>query len=177
MHSETSIWIAAPPRAVFPLVADLARWPERLPHYRYVRILSRRAEGTRAAMSAWRGPIPVFWEALQTPDAERLSVRFVHVRGITRGMEVLWTLTPEGDGTRATIAHDLRLGWPVVGGFLAEHVIAPQFIEPIAARTLRCFKAAAEEAAAGDGAAEALGAAHDDAAPPRPRAASGGGHA
>jgi ribosome-associated toxin RatA of RatAB toxin-antitoxin module len=163
VHSETSIWIAAPPRAVFPLVADLARWPERLPHYRYVRILSRRPEGTRAAMSAWRGPIPVFWEALQTPDAERLTVRFLHLRGITRGMEVLWTLSPERGGTRATIVHDLVLGWPVVGEFLADHVIAPQFIEPIAARTLRCFKAAAEEAAASNGAAEL------------PAAAAGGG--
>jgi ribosome-associated toxin RatA of RatAB toxin-antitoxin module len=150
MHSESTIWIAAPPQAVFPLVADLDRWAERLPHYRYVRILSRRPEGTRAAMSARRGWIPVSWEALQAPDADRLTVTFRHVRGVTRGMEVLWTLLPERGGTRATIAHDLRLGWPVVGAFLADRVIAPQFIEPIAARTLRCFKAIAEREAAVD---------------------------
>ncbi len=144
MHSEISIWIDAPPETVYSLVADLERWPERLPHYRYVRILSRRPEGTRASMSARRGAIPVFWEALQTPDAERLTVRFRHVRGITRGMDVLWTLAPERGGTRATILHDLELGWPLVGGFLADRVIAPQFIEPIAATTLRRFKAIAE---------------------------------
>lgn len=148
MHSEISIWIAAPPEMVFRLVADLDRWPEHLPHYRYVRILSRRPEGTRAAMSARRGVIPVFWEALQAPDADRLTVRFRHERGITRGMEVLWTLVPERGGTLATIFHDLRLGWPLVGPFLADRVIAPQFIEPIAAETLRCFKAIAEGAGA-----------------------------
>lgn len=144
MHSEISIWIDAPPNAVFPLVADLERWPERLPHYRYVRVLARRPEGTHAAMSARRGPVPVFWEALQTPDPARGAIRFRHVGGITRGMDVLWTLAAERGGTRATITHDLHLRWPIVGTFLAERVIAPQFIEPIAGLTLARFKAIAE---------------------------------
>lgn len=144
MHSEISIRIEAPPERVFPLVADLERWPRHLPHYRYVRVLSRRAEGVHAAMSARRGRIPVFWEALQTPDPARGLIRFRHVRGITRGMEVLWTVAGERGGTRATITHDLDLEWPLVGGFVAERVIAPQFIEPIAGLTLARFKAIAE---------------------------------
>jgi len=144
VRSEISIWIEAPPEVVFPLVANLERWPEHLSHYRYVRIIAHHPEGTHAAMSARRGPIPVFWEAIQTPDSAGRTVRFRHVRGITRGMEVLWTLTPERGGTRASIRHDLGLRWPLVGSFLAEHVIARQFIEPIAGRTLARFKAIAE---------------------------------
>jgi ribosome-associated toxin RatA of RatAB toxin-antitoxin module len=144
VRSEISIWIEAPPEAVFPLVADLARWKERLPHYRYVRALSRDAAGTHAAMSARRGAIPVFWEAVQTADPAARTVRFRHVRGVTRGMQVLWTLEPERGGTRATITHDLDLRWPLLGPWIAEHVIAAQFIQPIAARTLACFKAIAE---------------------------------
>lgn len=144
MRSETSIWIAAPPERVFPLVADLARWPERLPHYRYVRVLERENGTVRAAMSARRGPIPVFWEALQTPDPQRREIRFRHVRGVTRGMEVLWTLTPERGGTMARIFHDLDLRWPLIGPFLAERIVGPQFIDPIAGMTLRRFKALAE---------------------------------
>jgi ribosome-associated toxin RatA of RatAB toxin-antitoxin module len=144
VRSEVSIWIAAPPERVFPLVADLARWPERLPHYRYVRILAREDGTVRAAMSARRGFIPVFWHALQTPDPRTREIRFRHVRGVTRGMEVLWTLTPERGGTLARITHALDLRWPWVGRFLAERVVGPQFIEPIAGKTLRRFKALAE---------------------------------
>jgi ribosome-associated toxin RatA of RatAB toxin-antitoxin module len=144
VHSEISIWIGAPPERVFPLVADLGRWPERLPHYRYVRILRRSGGTVVAAMSARRGAIPVFWEAEQTTDPEGGRVRFRHVGGVTRGMEVLWSLDREAGGTRARITHDLDLRWPIVGGFLADRVIAPQFIEPIAALTLRRFKTLAE---------------------------------
>jgi len=148
VHSSVSIWIAAPPERVFDLVADLERWPERLPHYRYVRVTGRKGGTTRARMSARRGPVPVFWEAEQTPDPVSRTIRFRHVGGVTRGMEVLWTLRPERegarDGTRAAITHDLDLRWALVGRFLAERVIAPQFIEPIAGATLRRFKMLAE---------------------------------
>ena len=146
MRSETEAWIDAPPDVVFPLVADLGRWPEWLPHYRYVRILGVNDGVTRAAMGARRGPIPVAWEAIQTPEPGTRRVRFRHVRGITRGMEVLWTLEPERGGTRARIRHDLELRWPWVGPWVAKHVIARQFIEPIAGRTLARFKALAESA-------------------------------
>jgi ribosome-associated toxin RatA of RatAB toxin-antitoxin module len=154
MHSSVSIWIAAPPERVFDLVADLERWPERLPHYRYVRVVGRSGPVTRARMSARRGVIPVYWVADQTPDAGARTIRFRHVGGVTRGMDVLWTLRPERfgarDGTRASITHDLdfRLGIAPVGRFLAERVIASQFIEPIAGATLRRFKAIAEGPAA-----------------------------
>ena len=144
MRSETSIWIDASPDEVFPLVADLPRWPERLPHYRYVRVLSHNHDETLAAMSARRGPIPIFWHAVQTPDPATRRIVFRHVRGITRGMEVLWTLEPERGGTRARILHDLDLRWPWIGPWFAEHVIARGFIHPIASRTLARFKAIAE---------------------------------
>jgi len=138
------MWIAAPPRDLFDLVSDLSRWERLLPHYRYVRILDQTNGVTRAAMSARRGRIPVFWEALQTRDLETLSIRFRHVRGVTRGMDVVWSLTPERGGTLASVRHDLRFRVPLVGEWLAKRVIAREFIEPIVAKTLGCFRAAAE---------------------------------
>jgi ribosome-associated toxin RatA of RatAB toxin-antitoxin module len=144
VRSEISTWIDAPPETVFPLAANLPRWPEWLPHYRYVRILSQADGETLAAMSARRGMIPVFWHAIQTPDAAARRIHFRHVRGITSGMEVVWTLEAERGGTRARIVHDLELRWPLVGPWFAEHVIAHGFIEPIARRTLARFKTLAE---------------------------------
>jgi ribosome-associated toxin RatA of RatAB toxin-antitoxin module len=141
------MWIGASPRDLFDLVSDLSSWERLLPHYRYVRILHQEDGVTRAAMSARRGKIPVFWEALQTRDAEALTIRFRHVRGITRGMDVVWSLTPERGGTRASVRHDLEFRVPLVGEWLAERVIARQFIEPIVAKTLGCFRAVAERRA------------------------------
>ena len=138
------MWVHASPRDLYNLVSDLSRWESLLPHYRYVRILDRRNGTTRAAMSARRGWIPVFWEALQTLDPEARTIRFRHVRGITRGMDVVWSFTPERDGTVARVEHDLDFGLPVIGGWLAERVIAREFIEPIVAKTLGCFRAVAE---------------------------------
>ena len=144
MRSTASIWIESSPRDLFELVSDLSRWERLLPHYRYVRILSRDGGTTHAAMSARRGFFPVFWEALQTVDSEARTIRFRHVRGITRGMEVLWSFTPERGGTRARVDHDLDFRVPLVGRWLAERVIVREFIEPIVSKTLGRFRAVAE---------------------------------
>jgi hypothetical protein len=60
-------------------------------------------------------------------------------------MEVAWILTPlEHGAVDVRIRHELRLAWPVIGGLVADRVVGPLFIEPIARRTLRTIKAIAE---------------------------------
>ena len=146
MRSSASIWIQAPPGEVYALVSDLSRWEERLPHYRYVRIRETQGASIRAAMSARRGILPVFWEAIQTNDAKSRTIRFHHVRGVTRGMDVVWSFLPERGGTRARVDHELEFGVPVIGEWLAHRVIAREFIEPIVAKTLSRFRQLAEAA-------------------------------
>lgn len=143
----------APVERIFALAAEVERWPELLPHYRYVRRLppeDRTGGDRRFAMGALRGPIPVRWEAVQRPLPELGVIEFTHTGGVTRGMEVAWRLIPGPGATRVEIEHELSLGWPLVGGFAAERVIGPQFIEPIARQTLRRIKALAEQAPALD---------------------------
>jgi uncharacterized membrane protein len=133
----------APYERVFDLAADVERWPELLPHYRYVRRLPD-AERRHFAMGARRGPIPVSWRAVQRPIPEERRIEFVHTGGVTRGMEVAWRFTERDGALDVSIEHELELAWPVIGGFAAEHVIGPQFIEAIAGRTLRRVKELAE---------------------------------
>ena len=148
MKSEIGIVIDAPLERVFALGAEIERWPERLPHYRFVRAVPDPQGRRRFAMSARRGPIPVRWEAVQAPKPAERRIEFTHTGGVTRGMEVAWILTPLEDGSvDVRIRHELHLGWPIIGGFAAEHVVGPQFIEPIARRTLRTIKAIAERGA------------------------------
>ncbi|HET9878811.1 MAG TPA: SRPBCC family protein [Candidatus Limnocylindria bacterium] len=145
MKSRLAVRMRAPIEVIFPLAADVERWPERLAHYRFVRRVADPNGERRFAMGARRGPIPVRWEAVQRPMPDARRIEFVHTGGVTRGMRVAWTFTPEPDGvTLVAIEHELELAWPVLGHFAAERVIGPQFIEPIAHRTLRRIRDLAE---------------------------------
>ncbi|MEO5985835.1 MAG: SRPBCC family protein [Candidatus Limnocylindria bacterium] len=144
MKSTLHEIMRAPWERIFPLAADVERWPEVLPHYRYVRPVADPDGERRFAMGARRGPIPVRWEAIIRPLREERMIEFVHTGGVTRGMWVAWRLEPIDGGTDVSIEHRLELGWPLIGGFAAEHVIGPQFIEAIAGRTLRRIREIAE---------------------------------
>jgi hypothetical protein len=133
----------APFERVFALAAEVERWPELLPHYRYVRRLPDPTE-RHFEMGARRGPIPVRWRAIQRPLPDERRIEFVHTGGVTRGMAVAWRFEEGGDGLDVSIEHELDLGWPLIGDFAARRVIGPQFIDAIAGRTLRRVKELAE---------------------------------
>jgi ribosome-associated toxin RatA of RatAB toxin-antitoxin module len=138
--------MAADPRRVFDLAVDVERWPELLPHYRYVRRLPDPDGERRFAMGARRGAIPVRWEAVQRPYRDDGVIEFVHTGGVTRGMRVAWRIAPREDGADVSIEHELRLGWPLVGEVVASRLIGPHFVDAIAGRTLRRVKQLAEAA-------------------------------
>ncbi len=145
-RTTTSIDIGAPPDVIYRFAAATEHWPEYLPHYRYVRVLERRGATQVVAMSAWRDVIPVSWVAEQTNDPQRPTIRFVHVRGWTRGMEVEWRFDPIAAGTRVTIEHLLSFQFPVAAEWLGEHVVGGFFIDNVAGKTLARMKALAEAA-------------------------------
>ena len=145
MKSELHEPMRAPYDVVFDLAAGVERWPEILPHYRYVRPIADPAGERRFAMGARRGPLPVRWEAIQRPMRDDRRIEFVHTGGVTKGMWVAWHFADAPDGTLdVSIEHRLDLGWPVIGGWAAEHVVGPQFIDAIAGRTLRRIRELAE---------------------------------
>jgi ribosome-associated toxin RatA of RatAB toxin-antitoxin module len=141
MHTVDALRIAATPAQVFRAASEVERWPQILPHYRWVRMLERRPDGGVVEMSANRpfGPLnwPTWWVSEMWVDAPKLEVRYRHIRGITRGMDVVWSIVPDGDGTRATIVHQWTgPSWPLIRRPAAEWVIGPVFVHGIASRTL-----------------------------------------
>ncbi|HEY3279185.1 MAG TPA: SRPBCC family protein [Gemmatimonadales bacterium] len=143
MHVRASL------ECVFAAASAVERWPAILPHYRWV----RRGEGNLVEMAAWRpfGPLkyPTWWVSEMTQDPAAGEIRYRHVRGITRGMDVIWRVAPEGDGVAVEIVHTWDgPAWPLVGGLAARLVIGPVFIHGIASRTLAGIKRAVEEGAA-----------------------------
>ena len=143
MRSRIHQLMRAPYERVFDLAADVERWPQLLPHYRYVRRLADDAD-RHFAMGARRGPIPVSWRAVQRPLRDERRIEFVHTGGVTRGMQVAWRFEERDGALDVSIEHELELDWPIIGDFAAERVIGPQFIEAIAGRTLRRVKELAE---------------------------------
>lgn len=145
--------VGAPLQAVFELAADVERWPEHLPHYRFVRFRERQDGGGVVEMSANRpfGPVswPTWWVSRMDVRPYREGsgpvIRFRHVEGITVQMDVEWSFAPVTGGTHVTVLH-LWNGpsWPLIGSIAARAVIGPVFIHGIASRTLAGLARAAE---------------------------------
>lgn len=141
MHTIDRRTIDAPAGRVFAAAADVERWPAILPHYRWVRMLERRTGGGVVEMAAWRpfGPLnyPTWWVSEMWVDHAARRVRYRHIRGITRGMDVEWRVEQGGGGTDVTIVHQWEgPAWPLIRRPAAEWVIGPVFVHGIASRTL-----------------------------------------
>jgi len=167
MRSSIGIDIDAPPELVFRLARDVTRWERLLPHYTRSRAVGRAADGTaicafvaqRALVPVLGLGLPVAWRSRAWSEPARRRLRFVHVAGATRGMDVTWTIEPSAAGTRIEIAHEFerRLPIPALGAILGDGlfpaIVDRCFTRHIAGRTLATFKALAE-ALAVDGANE-----------------------
>jgi hypothetical protein len=137
---------------VFAAARDVERWPEILAHYRWVRLLEPRPGGALVEMAAWRpfGPLryPTWWVSEMRVEPDAATIRYRHVRGITAGMDVAWTLRANGAGVEVTVSHDWRgPAWPLIGAVAAAVVIGPVFVHGIASRTLAGLRRHLEAAA------------------------------
>src|SRR5258705_12935930 len=150
--------VRAPAMRMLETGVNVGRWPELLPHYRYVRFRERTGDAFGIVEMSANRPFgvvdwPTRWVSLmevQHPAGTTSpSIRFRHVGGVTTRMEVEWSFAPMRDaggaGTRVTVTH-LWDGpsWPFIGGLAARMVIGPVFVHGIASRTLEGLARAAE---------------------------------
>ncbi len=162
METVDEQFVRAPLEAVFETVSKVENWPAHLSHYRYVRFRNRRSDGGGLVeMSAYRpfhvvdtskGPLrfnwPTWWLSEMSVNGAEPSIRFRHVGGITKGMEVEWSFKAGSRGTHVRILHV----WdgppvPIVGVWAAMYLIGPVFVHGIASRTLAGLAALAERKA------------------------------
>jgi hypothetical protein len=97
----------------------------------------------------WLGPIgiPVAWRSrfwAEAADPADLRLRFVHVRGATRGMDVTWHITPRPNGCTVAIVHDFARRLPLIPADWFPATVDRLFVRPIAGQTLATFKQLAE---------------------------------
>lgn len=152
MRTVDRIRVRAPLKRVFEAASGVARWPAILPHYRWVRFLNNGL----VEMAAWRpfGVLnyPTWWVSEMTVNEAASEIRYRHVRGITRGMDVVWRMVEAGGSSSGSEHVDVEIvhtwdgpRWPLIGRLAANLVIGPVFIHGIASRTLAGIKRAAEK--------------------------------
>jgi ribosome-associated toxin RatA of RatAB toxin-antitoxin module len=139
LRTENSIVIRAPIEKIFQTTSDLLLWPKVLPHYRWIRVLKAGDDGLVVKMAARRGWLPIQWTSRFKVDPNVPELYFEHLKAFTRGMKVRWTYTPTSEGVLVSISHELERA-SAVGRWFAHRVLGEMFIEPVATRTLSCFK-------------------------------------
>jgi ribosome-associated toxin RatA of RatAB toxin-antitoxin module len=144
LHRTNTIAIDGDLDTIYRLGAEIERWPDLLPHYRFVEVLWRDGNRRVARMGASRDGLPVSWLAYQErfPDEPRITFR--HIGGFTRGMQVSWTFEEHDGLVTVRIAHDFRKGWPVLDRFVSATVVGEWFVSAIAGKTLVQVKLLAE---------------------------------
>jgi ribosome-associated toxin RatA of RatAB toxin-antitoxin module len=139
MHTENGIEIRGDIKRIFQVAAQVDKWPDILPHYRWVRVLQRKRRRTTVEMAARRGRIPVRWTAVQEVfPYERITYK--HIKGFTTGMDVTWSFKPGQERVGVVITHDFSLSWPLLGDFVSRYIVGALFVKPIASRTLQHLK-------------------------------------
>jgi ribosome-associated toxin RatA of RatAB toxin-antitoxin module len=135
--------IRSPAGICFNVAADVERWPDILPHYRFVRFREKTALGRGVVeMSAYRrfAPglnYPTWWVSQMRAEPGEHAVYYTHIEGVTRGMDVKWELHPRGNETFIRLFHTWDgPAWPIISGLAAKLVILPHFVSAIAQRTL-----------------------------------------
>jgi len=146
MRTANTVQMAGDLDHIVALAVDTERWPEILPHYRWVRLLEGGGDHKTVEMAARRDRIPVKWRAIQEVDRDGSTpvIRFRHIGGVTKGMEVAWLFEQGPDAVSVTIDHEFTPPWPLVGNLIADRIIGPQFVEAIANRTLATIKGIVE---------------------------------
>ncbi len=147
MHTENVIEMAGDLDRIVALASNVERWPDILPHYRWVTLLEGGGDRKVVEMAARRDRIPVRWRAVQEihRGGPTPVITYRHIWGVTKGMLVDWTFEPRTDDVVVRIRHDFDAPWPIVGGFLANQVIGPLFVGAIAGKTLATIATIVEQ--------------------------------
>ncbi len=152
MDTRISQLVRAEPQRIFELASRVEDWPRLLPHYRWVHVLADDWPHRRLVEMAARrdvlGPlsVPLRWTAIETLYQENTRIEFEHVAGITRGMQVAWTIVPVPNAAHTVqveIRHVFEPHWPAPEA-LVRSVVGEYFVNGVARRTLAYLGALAQ---------------------------------
>lgn len=142
--------VRSPIGRIFALARDVEQWPVHLPHYRFVNFNRRTADGGGVVEMSANRPFgaldwPTWWRSDMQVIEGAPAVRFRHIDGITKGMDVEWSFEATPAGTHVRVLHVWSgPSWPLIGEMAATTIIGPVFVHGIASRTLAGLARVAE---------------------------------
>lgn len=142
MRFEETIVIATPPEAVYKRASDLEGYSDLAEEYKQSRVLSRDGNSAVVERKARIAGLPMAWRSKATLVPPK-RIEFEQISGPLRGMNTVWQISPEPEGTRLSIIHELAPGPKPIADALAG-VIYRLFIRKLALKILANLKASVE---------------------------------
>ena len=156
MRTVDEGFVRAPVEVMVRIARAVEEWPAHLRHYRFVRFRERAQDGGGIVEMSANRPFglfnwPTWWLSemqVAATEGPAPTIRFRHIGGITKGMDVEWRFESRNGGTQVELVHAWDgPRWPLIGVFAATTVIGPVFVHGIASRTLAGLARIAEREA------------------------------
>lgn len=116
---ENTLYIDAPPEAVYAIARDVERFPDFMPDVQRITVLEASEDGGRQVVE-WVGLIPAFrltvkWTEEDLWDDVERTCRFQQVKGDFNEYSGSWHFVAEGTGTRfnSNVLYELEI--PTIG--------------------------------------------------------------
>jgi aromatase len=138
-----TVFVAAPPRAVYDLVADATRWPYIFPSVVHVERLAGGATGERLRLWAVGNGAVRNWISRRTLDPDSLRIRFRQEMPWPPVAEMAgeWVFIPlPGNATSVVLLHDFR----AIGDDLANTALIKQAVDRNGTAKLAALRDTAE---------------------------------
>jgi ribosome-associated toxin RatA of RatAB toxin-antitoxin module len=113
-YVETSIVIAAPPRAVYELAKQQERFPEFMPDVESVSVLERHADHMLTRWKTLVEEAPIEWTEEDRFDDANLRIDYKLLEGDLDKFEGSWTFTENGEKTHVVLGVDFDFGVPTL---------------------------------------------------------------
>lgn len=113
-YVETSIVIAAPPRAVYELAKQQDRFPEFMPDVESVTVLERHADRMLTRWKTLVEEAPIEWTEEDRFDDEKLRIDYKLLEGDLDKFEGSWTFREESGNTHVVLGVEYDFGVPTL---------------------------------------------------------------
>jgi coenzyme Q-binding protein COQ10 len=113
-YVETSIVIAALPRAVYELAKQQERFPEFMPDVESITVLERRPSGTLTRWKTLVEEAPIEWTEDDRFDDENLRIDYKLLEGDLDKFEGSWSFTETDGKTHVVLGVDYDFGVPTL---------------------------------------------------------------
>ncbi len=136
IRTVNSILIKADINRVFSVATDMEKYPEFIPSYKEVKVVSREGNKMIVERSGQVGKKTVKWKSCVTLTPPK-SIHAEQLEGPIKGMQIQWLFEDTRDGVKITLTHDFEYKKiPLLGNLIGRLIVA-RIVKKMAEETLK----------------------------------------